>query len=43
MAEELEPHLKMLHRQTGKWEKRSGLEEELKNLENNYFHLNWRS
>ncbi|MEK7624486.1 MAG: AAA family ATPase [Patescibacteria group bacterium] len=37
MAEELEPHLKMLHRQTGKWEKRSGLEEELKNLENNYF------
>ena len=37
IAEELEPHLKMLRRQTGKWEKRSELEEELKNLENNYF------
>ena len=33
----MEPHLKMLRRQTGKWEKRSELEEELKNLENNYF------
>ena len=37
MIEELEPRLKMLHRQTGKWEKRSELEEELRNLENNYF------
>lgn len=37
MIEELEPHLKMLRRQTGKWEKRSELEGELRNLEDNYF------
>ena len=37
MIEELEPHLKMLRRQTSKWEKRSELEEELRNLEDNYF------
>ncbi|OGG43741.1 hypothetical protein A3G50_01020 [Candidatus Jorgensenbacteria bacterium RIFCSPLOWO2_12_FULL_42_11] len=37
MIEELEPHLKMLRRQTSKWEKRSELEEELRSLENNYF------
>ncbi len=36
MAEELQPHLRMLRRQTGKWEKRSEFEDELKNLENNY-------
>jgi len=37
MVEELQPHLRMLRRQTGKWEKRSEVEEELNNLENNYF------
>lgn len=37
MAEELRPHLRLLKRQTVKWEKRSELEKELKELENNYF------
>ncbi len=37
MVEEIQPHLRMLRRQTGKWEKRSEFEEELKSLENNYF------
>jgi len=37
MVEELKPHLRMLKRQTGKWEKRSEIENELKELENNYF------
>jgi len=37
LIEELRPHLKILRRQTGKWEKRSEFEEELKKLENNYF------
>jgi len=37
MVEELQPHLRMLRRQTGKWEKRSEFENELKILENNYF------
>ncbi|MDP3052386.1 MAG: AAA family ATPase [bacterium] len=37
MIEEIQPHLRMLQRQTGKWEKRSAFEEELKSLENNYF------
>lgn len=37
MVEELQPHLRMLRRQTGKWEKRSEYENELKALENNYF------
>lgn len=37
MVEELRPHLRLLKRQTVKWEKRSELEKELKELENNYF------
>ncbi len=34
---EIVPHLKILRRQTAKWEKRSETEKELKDLENNYF------
>jgi chromosome segregation protein len=34
---EILPHLRSLKRQTGKWEKRGSLEEELKKLENNFF------
>lgn len=37
MADELQPHLRMLQRQTVKWEKRSEFEKDLKELENNYF------
>ena len=37
MVEELRPHLRLLKRQTGKWEKRSEIEKELRDLENNYF------
>ncbi|PIR04746.1 MAG: hypothetical protein COV57_02835 [Candidatus Liptonbacteria bacterium CG11_big_fil_rev_8_21_14_0_20_35_14] len=34
---EIEPHLKLLRRQTSKWEKREELERELIGLENDYF------
>ncbi|MDO8504458.1 MAG: AAA family ATPase [Candidatus Liptonbacteria bacterium] len=37
LIEEILPHLRSLKRQTGKWEKRGSLEEELKTLENNFF------
>jgi len=37
LIEEILPHLRSLKRQTGKWEKRGSLEEELKTLENRYF------
>jgi chromosome segregation protein len=37
MAEEVAPRLRMLRRQTGKWEKRVKYEEELDNLEKKYF------
>jgi len=37
ILEELRPHLRLLKRQTGKWEKRSEIEKELRDLENNYF------
>lgn len=37
MVEEVLPRLRMLKRQTAKWEKRGILETELKNLENDYF------
>jgi len=37
MTEELLPHLRMLRRQTGKWEKRGEFEDELRSLENNYY------
>ncbi len=37
MIAEVLPRLRMLKRQTSKWEKRAQLEEELKNLEDGYF------
>jgi len=37
LIEEILPHLRSLKRQTGKWEKRGSLEEELKSLENGFF------
>lgn len=37
MLAEIEPRLRMLKRQTDKWEKREELEKELKNLEDDYF------
>ena len=37
MVEEVLPRLRMLKRQTAKWEKRSEVEKELNELENNYF------
>jgi len=39
MVEEVLPRLRMLKRQTVKWEKRAQLETELKNLEDGYFSL----
>ena len=39
MVEEVLPHLRMLKRQTAKWEKRAQLETELKNIEDGYFSL----
>ncbi len=37
LVEEILPHLRSLKRQTGRWEKRSDLAEELKQLENQFF------
>ena len=37
MVEEVLPRLRMLKRQTVKWEKRAQVEAELKNLEDGYF------
>ena len=37
MVDELMPHLRLLRRQTSKWEKQEGLQKELKELENYYF------
>lgn len=37
LIEEILPHLRSLKRQTGKWEKRGSLEEELTTLEKNFF------
>lgn len=37
LIEEILPHLRSLKRQTGRWEKRGTLEEELKGLENQFF------
>jgi chromosome segregation protein len=34
---EIEPHLRSLKRQTGRWERRGALEEELRSLENQFF------
>lgn len=43
LVEEILPHLRSLRRQTGRWEKRGVLGEELKNLENSLFgsELSW--
>ncbi|MBN2197960.1 AAA family ATPase [Candidatus Wolfebacteria bacterium] len=37
MIGEVAPRLRMLKRQTNKWEKRTDIQKELENLENNYF------
>lgn len=37
LIEEIEPHLRSLKRQTGRWERRGVLEEELRLLENTFF------
>jgi len=37
LVEEIVPHLRSLKRQTSRWERRGALEEELKNLENQFF------
>lgn len=37
LVEEIEPHLRSLKRQTGRWERRGALEEELRSLENAFF------
>ncbi len=37
LIEEIEPHLRSLKRQTGRWERRGALEEELRALENAFF------
>lgn len=37
LIEEILPHLRSLKRQTGKWERRGSLEDELKNLEGGFF------
>jgi chromosome segregation ATPase len=37
LIEEIEPHLRSLKRQTGRWERRGALEEELKGLEDRFF------
>jgi chromosome segregation ATPase len=37
LVEEILPHLRSLKRQTARWEKRGSIEEELKNLENQFF------
>jgi chromosome segregation protein len=37
LVEEIEPHLRSLKRQTGRWERRGALEEELRSLENQFF------
>jgi chromosome segregation protein len=37
LIEEIEPHLRSLKRQTGRWERRGALEEELRTLENQFF------
>ncbi|MBI3588974.1 MAG: AAA family ATPase [Candidatus Liptonbacteria bacterium] len=41
LIEEILPHLRSLRRQTGRWEKRGVLEEELKNLEDSLFGSKW--
>lgn len=43
LIEEILPHLRSLKRQTGKWEKRGSVEEELRALENEFFGSRLRS
>jgi chromosome segregation protein len=42
LIEEVLPHLRSLKRQTGRWERRGLLEEELRTLENTFFGTQWR-
>jgi len=41
LVEEILPHLRSLKRQTGRWERRGEIAEELKNLENELFGSQW--
>ena len=41
LVEEILPHLRSLKRQTGRWERRGEIAEELKNLENEFFGTQW--
>lgn len=43
MIEELTPHLRLLRRQTGRWEKQDELKKELTELENKYFSAKLRN
>jgi len=42
LIEEILPHLRSLKRQTGRWEKRETLAEELRALENRFFGSEWK-
>ncbi|MDO8516080.1 MAG: AAA family ATPase, partial [bacterium] len=42
LVDEILPHLRSLKRQTNRWEKRSVIQEELIQLENQYFGSQWR-
>lgn len=42
LIEEILPHLRSLRRQTGRWEKRSTLKDDLKNSENIFFGFKWQ-
>ncbi len=42
LLEEVLPHLRSLKRQTNRWEKRGEIEQELKDLENNFFGAQWQ-
>ncbi len=42
LVEEILPHLRSLKRQTGRWERRGAMEEELKHLEDQFFGKAWQ-
>jgi chromosome segregation protein len=42
LIDEILPHLRSLKRQTGRWERRGDIAEELKNLENEFFGSQWK-
>ncbi|KKW45896.1 MAG: hypothetical protein A3A43_00445 [Candidatus Liptonbacteria bacterium RIFCSPLOWO2_01_FULL_56_20] len=42
LTDEILPHLRSLKRQTGRWEKREALEQELRELENRFFGAEWQ-